>query len=172
MQPLWCHLQSHHFKGTKAPQCHQHKEQTHPLTSSFVLLSLNGNSHTESPYMVKGELHSVLYNQVFLGSCPLALTVCTTVTMTSFLYSSSLLLTWKTALVCEDVCTYMCLLCVCVSVCEWVSFYVIVYTHLSAQRIPWLQCCQFSKSSHWKCSQVGYDVMRQGDNTTTTLVHG
>lgn len=36
---LWCHLQSHHFKGTEAPRYHQHKEQTHPLTSSFVLWS-------------------------------------------------------------------------------------------------------------------------------------
>lgn len=119
MQPLWCHLQSHHFKGTKAPRCHHHKEQMHPLTSSFVLLSLNDNSPVESPYMVKGELHSVLYNQVFLGFCPLAL--CTTATMTSFLYSSSILVTWKKLPWCrKNLCTYM-------YICVLERVYVCIY---------------------------------------------
>lgn len=140
MRPLWCHLQSHHFKGTKAPRCHQHKEQTHPLTSSFVLLSPNGNSPAESPYTVKGELHSVLYNQVFLGFCPLALTVhhCNNDKLSLFLFPLSDMK--ETALVREFVCTYMRLLCV------WVCSCLIVYTHLSERRlcvlrIPWLQCC-------------------------------
>lgn len=53
MPPLWCHLQSHHFKGTKALRCNQRKEQTHPLTSSFVPLYVNGYPHVERPYSTR-----------------------------------------------------------------------------------------------------------------------
>lgn len=110
MHPLWCHLQSYHFKGTKAPRCHQHKEQTHRLASSFVLLSPNGDSPAESPYTVKGELHSVLCNQVFLGFCPLALTVhhCNNDKLSLFLFPPSDMK--ETVLARRFVCTYMCLL--------------------------------------------------------------
>lgn len=64
MRALWCHLQSHYFKSTKAPQCHQYKEQTHPLTSSFVPLSPNSNSPAESPYTVKGELQRAVQSGI------------------------------------------------------------------------------------------------------------
>lgn len=126
MRALWCHLQSHYFKSTKAPHCHQYKEQTHPLTSSFVPMSPSSNSPAESPYTVKGELQSVLYR-----------------------------------------------------VCVWVNLCVIVYTHLSERwlcsenpMITVLPVDCTPRSPHWKYSQAGNDVMRQGDNTTTTLVHG
>lgn len=145
MQPPWCHLQSQDFKGIDVPQCHQLKEQTDPIASSFVLLSPNGNSPAEGPYMVKGELHSVLYYQVFLSSCPLALTVCTTVTMTSFLFVISPSLTWKKLPWCEDLCV---LASVLLCVCAWVGSCAIVYLHLNERwlcvlRIPWLQCCWY-----------------------------
>lgn len=132
MRALWCHLQSHYFKSTKAPQCHQYKEQTHPLTSSFVPMSPNSNSPAESPYPVKGELQSVLYNQVFLSFCPLAPITCTTVTMTSFLCPSSILLTWKKLPWCMNLCALKMHL-----VCVWVK-------GGCAVRIPWLQCCQWT----------------------------
>lgn len=174
MRLLWCHLQFHHFKGTKAPRCPQHKEQVHPLTSSFVLLSPNGNSPAESPYTVKGELHSVLYNQVFLGFCPLALTVhhCNNDKLSLSLFPLSDMK--ETTLVRKFVCTYICLFCAY----EWVHLQLCTRISVKGGCV----CCQshdysaagclLSKSSHWKCSQAGYDVMRQGDNTTTTLVHG
>lgn len=64
MWALWCHLQSHHFKGSKALQCHQHREQTRPLASSFVPLSPNGNSPAESPHMDGGELQHSLQSDI------------------------------------------------------------------------------------------------------------
>lgn len=174
MRALWCHLQSHYFKSTKAPHCHQYKEQTHPLTSSFVPMSPNSNSPAESPYTVKGELQSVLYNQVFLSFCPLAPITCTTITMTSFLYPSSILLTWKKLPWRMNLCALKMRL-----VCVWVNLCVIVYTHLSERwlcgenpMITVLPVDCTPRSPHWKYSQAGNDVMRQGDNTTTTLVHG
>lgn len=150
MRLLWCHLQSHYFKETKGPRCHQHKEQMYPPTSSVVPLCLNDNSPAEALMRARSLV------KVLLGFDLLALIV-------HQLYndiSSSHIVTWKKLLVCANSCTLMCFLYVCVPevVC--------------AENLLEPSGCPPSKGSHKICSQAGYDMMRQGDNKTTTLVHG
>ena len=128
MSPAIPSLQRH--KSTSVPSSQRANAPSHFLLP-FVLLSPDGNSPVESPHMVKGELQCTLQSGI-LGFLPIG-----TATMASFLHSSSLLVTWKKL----PWCTYMC---ICVHL--WVSWCVIVYTHLSegwfcVLRIPWLQCC-------------------------------
>lgn len=55
---------------------------------------------------------------------------------------------------------HICVICVCAS------------RRLCALRNVKAASCPPSKGSHKISSQAGYDMMRQGDNKTTTLVHG
>ncbi len=108
---LWCHLQSHHFKGTKnssVPSAQGAKSSLSlPLLSFCPLMVIplqNVHTRQRENYTV---CSTIRYSWVSAHWHSL----CTTVTMTGFLYPSSLLLTWKKLPWRTNLCALTCLFC-------------------------------------------------------------